>query len=308
MSAPQQDDEQGRCSRLDWCSGRTIEIHAGERIVIPAATPRAYCHACESHITLCLEGAEDPVTGADNGMAALWARLHAELGEARQSEVMVKMAFGPSLPLSEAIDAQMRNMGWVLSTWEDVVRDVWHMSAIPKDVASRPQDSLADIERSVTVLVPRISTLLSLQPRDMMRYPDRRRPPKDRDIPPGLYDDAIVLSADRFTITAAWEAGGLAAGQEILHLHYMARRLLLETNPPMPRLPDFRCRVCECFTLRRAAPPWYADGIWYHSACDSCGDEMTRDEYDTNAKRWLAWERAHQERPTLAQLNAPAAS
>jgi hypothetical protein len=295
-------DDDDRCNRGEWCADRTVTIENGQRIVLAAITPRAYCDGCQDHIGKCLEGAEDPETGDDNGMPALWSRLHDELPEARQAEIMVKMPFGPSLPFSEAIDAQMRAMGEILCSWEERVGDVWRLSPLGK-LADRPQDSLADIERSVSILVPRISTLLSLEQQDMMRYPPLRRPPKDRDIPPGLYDGATVLSADRYTITAAWNAGGREAGQELLHLHYMARRLLMETNPPMPSLPDFRCRVCEKFTLRKASPPWHEGGEWYWSRCDACGDECTREEYDVNARRWVAYEKACRATPVLGGLS-----
>ena len=70
----------------------------------------------------------------------------------------------------------------------------------------------------------------------------------------------------------------------------------------MPLLPDFRCRVCEQKALRQAAPPWHEDGVWYHSRCDACKDEMTRPEYDTNAQRWIAFEKAHLATPVLAGL------
>ena len=87
-----------------------------------------------------------------------------------------------------------------------------------------------------------------------------------------------------------------------MHLHYMARRLLLETSPPMPLLPDFRCRVCEKKLLRKAPPPWHEDGEWFRSRCDGCGDEMTEDDYKQNALRWIAYERAHLQRPTLGEV------
>ncbi len=125
--APTPPDED-RCSRGDWCSGRAITIEAGTRTVTPAATPRAYCDGCQDYIGLCLDG--DPEDGHENGMPALYRRLHAELGEARQSEVMVKMPFGPSVPLSEAIDAQMRLMGEILCDWEVRVRRVADLSSL----------------------------------------------------------------------------------------------------------------------------------------------------------------------------------
>jgi hypothetical protein len=282
------------CSRGDWCSGRVITIENGARTVTPAATPRAYCHACEGYIGLCLDG--DPADGHYNGMPALYRRLHRELGEARQSEVMVKVPFGPSVPLSEAIDAQMRLMGEILCSWEERVRDIDSLSDLG-EAGDRPQDDAADIERSVTILAPRISILVSLAPQEMMRS-----------LPPWLVTDedadCEIMSCNGHTVTIMPRLDGRRAGQEIMHLHYMARRLLLETNPPMPLLPDFRCRVCERKLLRKAPPPWHEQGVWFWSRCDGCGDEMSREEYDVNARRWLAFERARLEVPRLASLAA----
>lgn len=275
-----------------------VTVAAGERTVLAAYTPRAYCDPCADHIGRCLEGAADTETGEDNGMAALYGRLHAELGEARQAEVMVKIPFGPSVPLSEAIDAQMRLMGETLCSWEERVRDVASLSSLGA-AGNRPQDTLADIERSVSILVPRISTLISLAPLEM-----------PRSLPPWAVQDedtaCEILAWNGYDITIAPLLDGRRAGQEILHLHYMARRLLLETNPPMPLLPDFRCRVCEQKALRKAPPPWHEDGEWFRSRCDACGDEMDDEDYRQNALRWIAYERAHLATPVLGGLNRAA--
>ena len=284
-----------RCARGAWCSGRVITIEGGTRTVTPAATPRAYCIACEGYIGLCLEG--DPEDGYHNGMLALYKRLHRELGEARQAEIMIKIPFGPSLPLSEAIDAQMRAMTETLCSWEERVRDVASLSELG-DLGSRPQDDASDVERSVGILAPdRISILLSLAPEEMARH-----------LPPWMVTDedsgCEIMAYNGYAVTIHPQLDGRRAGLEIMHLHYLARRLLLETNPPMPLLPDFRCRVCEKKLLRKAPPPWHEQGEWYWSRCDGCGDEMTREDYDTNAKRWLAFERARLEVPRLAGLAA----
>ena len=52
-----------------------------------------------------------------------------------------------------------------------------------------------------------------------------------------------------------------------------------------------------------AFPPWTDPDTWWY-LCDGCGDECTREDYDVNAKRWLAYERAHHERPVLAETPA----
>lgn len=271
-----------RCARGEWCSGRTITIENGTRTVTPAATPRAYCDGCQDFIGTCLD--EFP---------ALYMRLHAELGEHRAEGVQVHVPFGPTVPLNAAIDAQMRAMTETLFSWEERIRDVARLSDLDGH-ENEPQDDLMDLERSVAIIYPdRVSMLLSLAPQEMVRFMPAWALTEDD-------GGATVLDGNAGILKVAVALDGRRAGAEIMHLHYMARRLLLETNPPMPLLPDFRCRVCERKLLRKAPPPWHEDGEWYWSKCDGCGDEMSRDEYDTNARRWIAYEKAHLETARLA--------
>ena len=230
-------------------------------------------------------------------MPRLYGDLHHELGEQHSpgDGVPVHVPFGPSIPLDLAIDAHMRAMTETLASWEDRIRDLASLSDMPG--ASKPQDDPGDLQRSVDILAERVSMLLSLEKQEMIRF-----------LPPWTVreedQDAEILAGDRWTVKITAMLGGRRAGEEVMHLHYMARRLLLETSPPMPLLPDFRCRACEQKLLRKASPPWHEDGIWYWSRCDGCGDECTREEYDVNAKRWVAYERAHLERPMLAETPA----
>ena len=281
------DADEDRCSRGDWCAGRTVTVENGVRIVTPAATSRAYCDGCQDHIRACLEE-----------LPRLYDDLHGEMyfsSTPKAGEVLTRSPFGPSVPFELAYDTVMRAMTETLCSWEIRVRCVDSLSDIPGE--DQPQDDEADLGRSVDILTERVSILLALAPEPMIRF-----------VAPWTVreedQDAEILAGDRWTVKIAAEIGGRRAGEEVMDLHYVARRLLLETSPPMPLLPDFRCRVCEQKTLRQAAPPWHEDGTWYHSRCDGCGDEMTREEYDLNAKRWIAWEKAHHDRPVLAGLGA----
>ena len=234
-----------RCSRGDWCSGRVIAIEDGKRTVTPAQTPRAYCVAREGYIGMCLEG--DPKDGYHNGMVALYKRLHRGLGEARQAEIMIKIPFGPSLPLSEAINAQSGAMTEILCSGRNGSA-ASTACLISGNWVTRPQDDASDVERSVGILMPdRISILLSLAPEEMTRH-----------LPPWMVTDedsgCEIMAYNGYAVTIHPRLDGQAAGLEIMHLHYMARRLLLETNPPMPLLPDFRCRVCETCSGRPRHP------------------------------------------------------
>jgi hypothetical protein len=291
VSTLQQEQEPDRCSRGQWCSGRTVTVDQGQRVVLAAITPRSYCDGCADFIQACLE--EYP---------ALWKRLHRELPEHQQAgDVLVHAPFGPSIPLNTAMDAQMRAMTETLCSWELRIRDGASMSDLGAH-ENEPQDDLRDLQRSVAAIVPdseqnRVSMLLSLAPQEMVRFmPAWAVPEEDQETAEVTADNAGILK-----VTVILD--GRRAGQEILHLHYMARRLLLETSPPMPLLPDFRCRVCERKLLRKAAPPWHEDGEWFWSRCDGCGDEMSAEDYKQNALRWIAYERAHLATPVLGGLN-----
>jgi hypothetical protein len=284
--APAPEAQHGRCSRGDWCSGRAITVEQGIRTVTPAATPRAYCDGCQDHITACLLD-----------FPRLYRDLHAEIAEHRAGEVLVRVPFGPAIPLNTAADALMRAMTETLCSWELRIRDLADLSDLGAH-ENEPQDELRDLERSLAVIIPapdqhRMSMLLSLAPQEMVRFVAAWAVAEED-------QDAEVAADNAGILKLTVMLDGRRAGQEIMHLHYMARRLLLETSAPMPLLPDFRCRVCEQKLLRKAPPPWHEDGEWYWSRCDGCGDEMTREEYDTNAKRWLAYERAHLETARLA--------
>ena len=234
-------------------------------------------------------------------MVAGLVETHRELAEHLQTgDELVRAPFGPSIPLNTAMDAQMRAMTETLCSWELRIRDGASMSDLGAH-ENEPQDDLRDLERSVAAIVPdseqnRVTMLLSLAPQEMIRFmPAWAVTEEDLDHAEVIADNAGILKV-------TLKLDGRRAGQEILHLHYMARRLLLETSPPMPLLPDFRCRVCERKLLRKAAPPWHEDGEWFWSRCDGCGDESTREDYDLNAKRWIAYEKAHLATATLGGL------
>lgn len=116
-----------------------------------------------------------------------------------------------------------------------------------------------------------------------------------------LYADHELVRVTIDSIQPMDMADGEDAGREIQYLHYRCRSLLLETNPK-PELLISPCRQCSHRALYRAWPDGDRDLV---SRCAQCGDEMTSDEFDVNAKRWLAYHRAHAERPVLGE--APAA-
>jgi hypothetical protein len=85
--------------------------------------------------------------------------------------------------------------------------------------------------------------------------------------------------------------GGAAAGNEILDLHYRARRALGETKAQPESFDGVPCRACDEMALERAEPPSSPDIPASHSKCALCKDEMDRDEFDRWAEMYASWAR-----------------
>ncbi len=261
------------CLRGDWCSGRTVSIEDGQRVLRPARTYRAYCHGCEEYFAAC--AAELP---------GLYERMGAAIGDPLQAEVWVPSPFGPQLVLREDIDAHMRLMAVLLPGWEARVRAVKQLS---RPDYHRRTDTLEAITRACETLVTHAGPLFALQPAWMTRT---YRLPLDEDTAERLADLDAVRSGEDY-IAVMEQVGAAEAGQEIQWMHYRARSVLMETNPP-PEILIPPCRQCELRTLRRAWPEAGSDRDLY-SRCVNCRDEMTTAEYDVNATRWLAYHKAN---------------
>lgn len=279
-------DGQRACARGDWCSGRTISVQDGERTITPAFTYRAYCDPCEAHIAgLLLPDPADPA----RGFGALYRRLAGAIGDAQQADVQVHAPFGPQTPLREDVDACMRLTADRLRRWAMRTRGTARLAP-----AAHGQGTPEGVAEDAATLGAHITVLLALQPGWMRRT---FRLPLTDELAAWLADDEIFQVTDH-DITVMTEAGGEDAGQEILHLHYLGRRCLLETNPP-PEILIVPCRKCTHRALRRAWPDGERD---LYSRCERCGDELTMQEYDVNALRWVAYEKAHASgRPVLGQ-------
>ena len=308
------DTESGRpCSRGDFCLGRVITWDGDTRIVTPARSPRPYCDKCQGQIGTW--AAELP---------GFYLRLAFLIGDPLQSEVPVKTPFGPQVIVREDVEGHMRLLASTVAGWAARVRAVPGLSLSP---LKYPHDSLAGVRDNAVILATHTGPLIALQRAWMTRVVPMPPMPREEDmmtagtdwLPDGavatprapvdpIPADLVELYADhelvRVTIDSIQPmdmADGEDAGREIQYLHYRCRSLLLETNPK-PELLISPCRQCSHRALYRAWPDGDRDLV---SRCAQCGDEMTSDEFDVNAKRWLAYHRAHAERPVLGE--APAA-
>jgi hypothetical protein len=284
LNARAGDSEAGEpCKRGNWCAGRTVALEDGERVVHPRRTYRAYCDQCESYLAGCVRE-----------LAELYQRLEAAIGDPLQAEVHVPSPFGPQLPLREDIDAHMRLMAILLPGWEARVRATARLSQ--PDPQQRV-DTLAAMSRACTTLATHATVLLALQPAWMTRT---FRRPLDDDTAEWLADSEIVYAGED-SLTVMVQVGGEHAGQEIQYLHYRARSVLMETNPP-PEILIPPCRKCEMRTLRRAWPEAGSE-LDLYCRCTNCRDEMTAQEYDVNAKRWLAYHKANASAAVLLEAS-----
>ena len=258
------------CARGDWCSQREVTIEGGERIITPAMTPghsRPYCHWCEQYLA-----------GCARELPGYYLRLGAMLGDPLQAQVQVHAPFESQTPVREDVDAHMRLMAAILGGWEHRVRATARLW-LP-DPEGR-HDTPAVILRAATTLAGQVSVLMAMQSGWMTRtFPF----PFDDDTSELLADAEMVRAGEGYAVVMT-RVDGEEAGREIQWLHYRCRSLLLETNPP-PEILISPCRKCTRRELRRAYPDGKRDR---YSRCGWCGDEMTMAEFDTNAKRWLAY-------------------
>ena len=113
-------------------------------------------------------------------------------------------------------------------------------------------------------------------------------------IPPELEteigDEEITAMGDGW-VQVTRHLGAAAAGNEIIDLHYRARRHLGETKPPPESFDGVPCRACDEMALERAEPPGDPDIPASHSRCALCKDEMSRGDFAQWAEMYASWAR-----------------
>lgn len=110
------------------------------------------------------------------------------------------------------------------------------------------------------------------------------------DVLEAIGDREIVRQGDGW-VTILDELGGVSAGDEILDLHWRARRILGETRAQPEAFDGVPCRNCDELALERAEPPSDPSLPAMHSRCAACRDEMDREEFAQWAERYAGWAR-----------------
>ena len=275
-------DEDGKrdCMRGEWCSGYEIVTEDGTSKRKPA---RGYQPFCPKDRRL-LE--------TDLGqMPAQFVHLAAEIGNPVKNGQMIRMPFGPRIPIRIDIDTLMRAIVESLASWHERVADADSLS-YPSAGLSRLQRQMIAVRNAGRILVHRVDPLLALgsQPMGRTRKVVTERDPKGR-----ASED--VLEFD--------DLDGADAGMEIFTLRYLCRAVLGETRAKPEELLGVPCRREECDkrALRRAELPSDPDVPVWWSECTVCGDRLTEEEYREWTVRYARWAEAQRREPaTLENL------
>jgi hypothetical protein len=241
------DSGQRRCARGDWCLLRTVTTTAGEPQIIPAPTWRSFCESDRDDISRCLDD-----------LPAGYVRLAHELGEKSRGGQVVRVPFGPRLPLSGHVDALMRLLAETLLSWEERLRDVARLAVLDTQL-SRHRNQARAVRDAAKVLGAHLDAVLALQPGPMTRDD---------------YGEIVIADLD-----------GGDAGLEILRLHYRCRAVLGEVRARPESLDGVPCKQCGDIALERAEPPSDPAAEAMHSRCASCGAGMTLKDYAS----WVRW-------------------
>lgn len=268
------DEGQHPCSRQppEWCDGsRIVTADDGTARREPALTYQAFCRACRARIITCLEE-----------LPSGYERLGVALTDPLRFGTPVRAMPGSRVLLNPDADALMRQTAAVLHGWAARVRAVARRS-VPDP--RRRIDTPDAVKDAVGVLLDHADALLALQPGWTTRTYPLPLPEGAEELIGG---EEIVRAGDGY-VTVMTRRDGAAAGNEILSLHYRARRMLGETRRQPESFDGIPCRACDEMALERAEPPSDPAMPAMHSRCATCHDLMSRAEFTEWAVRYAKW-------------------
>ena len=279
-AAPQDAEGRHPCSRQppELCDGARIVVQAdGTSRRMPALTPRAFCDPCRSRIITCLED-----------LPAAYERLEEAITDPVRRNSPVRVTPGSKVLVSPEIDALMRPMAALLGGWFARVRSVPGLQLADPGV---PHDSPEGVKAACEALARHVSPLLALQDGWTTRtYTWQPGTPMPADLEEEIGEEEIVATGDGW-VKITVRRTGAHAGNEILDLHWRARKLLGETKGRPESFDGIPCRSCEAMTLERAEPPSDPSLPANHSRCPECGDEMDRETFAQWADTYVQWAR-----------------
>lgn len=275
---PASTEGQRECARAEWCTGyRIVQQADGTSKREPGLAYTAFCVA------------DTTLIGEKLGeLPGAFTRLEADLGDPVRRNEMVRVPFGPAIPLSEFYDALIRRIAPELCAWAARVRAVKPLSPPPQV----PVLSVAAVEHAAVTLKRNLSALLALQPGWMTRTIPR--PPGKGGQAPSItdlddsYGDCEIIRFGIDFVTVMVLRDGTDAGTEILDLHRQCQRALGETVTRPETLDGIPCRSCDSPHLERAEPPSDPSTEADYSRCPECGDRMKPGTYN----EWVDWYKA----------------
>ncbi len=286
------------CARGEHCARSTVTVlNDGTTRREPALGYQAFC-----------PGDEAAIASALAGMPGQYAHLLAEIGNPSRRGQVIRVPFGPRIPIRLDIDSLTRFTREILSCWEERVRTTANRNPLDTE-ESRRRRGLVAVRDSARMLGENLSALLALQPEPVDRTMDlmeARRIAED-----GLW--AHLLDGTIHVSRIAGMAGiiavldGAHAGIEILTLEYLGRAVLGQTRQRPEELEGVPCRdpegICGWRTLVRAELPSREDEPAWWSLCTRCGDKMTETEYREWTALCAAYEKHRARTPeTLEEL------
>lgn len=270
---------QRECARKDWCAGyRMVQQDDGTFKRQPGLTYQPFCVA------------DTALIGEKLGeLPEAFARLEADLGDPVRRSEMIRVPFGPAIPLSEYYDSLMRQIAPQLCAWAARVRAVKPLSPPPQVPVLSP----IAVEHAAVTLKRNLSALLALQPGWMTRT--FTRPPGRAGQPPSItdleaeYGDCEIVRFGIDSVTLMVQCGGIDAGMEILSLHRKCSVALGEAATRPELLDGIPCRSCGVMGLERAKMPSDPKTEADYSRCPECGDRMALETYRAWVDRYEAW-------------------
>lgn len=266
IAPPQRSEPDGDgkrdCMRGEWCSGYEIVTEDGKSRRIPARVYQPFCPKDRRLLETDLAQ-----------MPAQFVYLAAEIGNPVKNGQMIRMPFGPRIPIRVDIDTLMRAVVESLSSWHERVAEAGRLS-YPSAADSRLQRQMVAVRDAERTLVHRVDALLALGKQPMGRT---RKVITERD-PKGRAEEDVFEFED---------LDGADAGMEIFTLRYLCRAVLGETRAKPEELLGVPCRREECdkLALVRAELPSDPEAPVWWSECATCGDRLTEDEY----REWTRW-------------------
>ncbi|MEV7971270.1 hypothetical protein AB0O34_35545 [Sphaerisporangium sp. NPDC088356] len=220
------------CARDRRCSDPRIVTTGRTTTRRPALTPRAFCDT-DAHVIR--RGLEE--------LPAQWREIAASLGVKRQATgPKVTVSKSAALPLSLGADEWLREVVYVLTSWEERVAHAAQLATRDtKETRRRPGRVV--VPTAARMLAGHVNVLLALPAEPMMRAVSLKAAAA---LPPGTrglvhegagYADVIL------------DLSGADAGLDVLQLHHRGRRLLGETPPAVRRLHGVSC-ACGFAELR----------------------------------------------------------